>query len=181
MPTIIIRAAIPADALCIGVLGTQVFLDTYATDGISPSLAREVQHHMSTGAIEAAMALPAARTLVAEHDTHVRHMVGFVQLTLGTQHELVDSDNAVEMNRLYVLERFTGRGIGRMLLESAEALAVSSGAEVLWLTAWEGNHRARAFYASQGYEDAGATMYTFEGAEFENRLFMRRLDQLRGR
>jgi hypothetical protein len=36
------RAATASDALCIGVLATQVFLDTYATDGIRPSLAREV-------------------------------------------------------------------------------------------------------------------------------------------
>jgi len=29
-----IRVGTPEDALCIGVLGMQVFLDTYATDGI---------------------------------------------------------------------------------------------------------------------------------------------------
>ena len=38
---IIFRPATPADALCLGVLSTQVFLDTYATQGVSPSLARE--------------------------------------------------------------------------------------------------------------------------------------------
>jgi diamine N-acetyltransferase len=173
-----IRAATHADALCIGVLGTQVFLDTYAPDGITPSLAREVQHQMSTETITAALTMPAARTLVAEHAAHaahVTHMVGFMQLTLGAKQELVEVDDAVEMNRLYVLERFTRRGIGRMLLESAEALAASSGAHALWLTAWEGNHRARAFYASQGYEDVGAAMYTFEEEHFENRVLAKML------
>jgi diamine N-acetyltransferase len=170
-----IRAATHADALCIGVLGTQVFLDTYAPDGITPSLAREVQHQMSTAAIAATLAMPATRTLVAEHAAHAAHMVGFMQLTLGAKQKLVEVDDAVEMNRLYVLERFTRRGIGRMLLESAEALAASSGAHALWLTAWEGNHRARAFYASQGYEDVGAATYSFEDEHYENRVLAKML------
>ncbi|MEO8132440.1 MAG: hypothetical protein ABI831_00440 [Betaproteobacteria bacterium] len=41
-PGIAFRLATDTDALCIGVPATQVFLDTYATDGIRPSLALEV-------------------------------------------------------------------------------------------------------------------------------------------
>ncbi|HOZ25184.1 MAG TPA: hypothetical protein PLI83_10420, partial [Thermomonas sp.] len=40
--TPLLRPATPDDALCLGVLGLQVFLDTYATGGIRPTLAREV-------------------------------------------------------------------------------------------------------------------------------------------
>ncbi len=36
-----LRTGVPDDALCIGVLATQVFLDTYATSGIRPDLAYE--------------------------------------------------------------------------------------------------------------------------------------------
>jgi hypothetical protein len=39
-------AALP-DALCLSTLATQVFLDTYATQGIRPAIAREVHHHLS--------------------------------------------------------------------------------------------------------------------------------------
>ena len=35
------RVAQPTDAVCIAALATQVFLDTYATDGLRPDLARE--------------------------------------------------------------------------------------------------------------------------------------------
>ena len=37
-----LRTGTPDDALLVGVLGTQVSLDTYATKGIRPLLAREV-------------------------------------------------------------------------------------------------------------------------------------------
>ena len=38
-PEILFRPAEPADALCLGVLSTQVFLDTYATHGIRRAVA----------------------------------------------------------------------------------------------------------------------------------------------
>ena len=41
-PAVALRRAGLSDALCIGVLGTQVFVETYATFGVRPSLAREV-------------------------------------------------------------------------------------------------------------------------------------------
>jgi len=38
------RTAVQQDALCLSVLATQVFLDTYAIQGIRPAIAREVRH-----------------------------------------------------------------------------------------------------------------------------------------
>ena len=40
--TIVFRRGREGDALCVSVLATQVFLDTYAEGGIRPDLAREV-------------------------------------------------------------------------------------------------------------------------------------------
>ena len=40
--TIVIRRGRENDALCVSVLATQVFLETYAGGGIRPDLAREV-------------------------------------------------------------------------------------------------------------------------------------------
>ena len=38
---VIFRNAVVDDALCIGLLGMQVFLDTYATEGIREAIAQE--------------------------------------------------------------------------------------------------------------------------------------------
>ncbi len=96
--------------------------------------------------------------------------MGFAQLVLGSAHVLVGAEAAAKLNRLYVHERFTGRGIGKALLRRSEELAASNGAFTLWLTAWVGNHRVLGFYASRGYTDLGATMYVFQDEQFENRL-----------
>jgi diamine N-acetyltransferase len=170
------RPATTADALCISVLGTQVFLDTYATDGIRPSLAREVIEHLSVPAVSALLAAPAVRFIVAER---AGHLIGLAQFTLGSVHELVTARPGAELNRLYVLERFTGSGIGTALLGEAETQAAATGAAVLWLTAWVGNRRAMDFYARRGYSDLGATTYVFQHERYENRVFAKALGRSR--
>jgi GNAT superfamily N-acetyltransferase len=164
---LILRPAEHADALCLGVLGTQVFLDTYATAGIRPTIAREVQETFATAAFEAAIARADSRLCVAEVDGH---LVGFAHVTLGVAHDLAPPGASAELLRLYVQEPFTGRRVGSALLARAEALAFEAGAQVLWLTPWVHNHRALAFYARRGYIDHGLTWFHFEGESHANRL-----------
>ena len=165
-----LRAARAGDALCLGVLATQVFLDTYATGGIRPAVAREVLAAFSTEAMAQAIAQGSQRIVVAEIDDH---LVGFSQLTLDASQPLAPPGRAAELFRLYVQEPFTSRGIGSRLLHEAEANAASHGATVLWLTPWVHNTRALRFYAHHGYADHGPTLFHIEGETHENRVFAR--------
>jgi GNAT superfamily N-acetyltransferase len=169
---ITIRRARTADALCIALLGTQVFLDTYATEGIRPSLAREAHETLSPNAIEALLAEPSSTILVAETN---RHLVAFAHVSAHVEHELVTFASPAELKRLYVQERFTGRGLGKALLHRAEEVACADGAAGMWLAAWSGNARALRFYASQGYAELGATPFTVQGEHYENKVFAKRL------
>ncbi|HEY9028965.1 MAG TPA: GNAT family N-acetyltransferase [Burkholderiaceae bacterium] len=167
-----IRPARPDDALCLGVLALQVFLDTYAPEGIHPPLAREA---LATGSVEGFAALVADQAisiLVAERGGS---LVGFAQVEHGKPHAQVAESRAAELRRLYVQEPFTGRGVGRALLARAEREAAARGARTLWLTAWTGNARALAVYPRCGYAHAGDTVYTIEGRDFPNKLFAKAL------
>lgn len=172
VPEVTLRDAQADDALCIGVLGTQVYLDTYATHGIRSAIAREVQADFGTAAVAASLARPDTRFVLAEC---AGHLLGFVQLTLGARHALVTGKRTAEVDRLYVQSRFAGQGLGSRLLHHAEGLALDDGASHLWLTAWVGNRRASAYYARQGYRDVGSTDHVFEAERFENRVFVREL------
>ena len=165
---LLLRQGEPGDALVIGVLGTQVSLDTYATQGVRPLLAREVLAHFSTEAIASLLAQSHTRFVLAERDGH---LIGFVQLGFGERNALVLADPAVEVERLFVQARFKGQGVGKALIGAATALAIASGARSLWLTAWVGNTHALAWYQRQGWLERGSTDYVFEDEHFENRLF----------
>ncbi|KQW38982.1 GNAT family N-acetyltransferase [Rhizobacter sp. Root404] len=169
---LVLRDAVTSDVPCLSVLASQVFLDTYATEGITPWFARELEEHLGVAAVAAWLAAADAWVVLAERDGR---LIGFAQSTRRVTHALLTTPaaRAFELVRLYVQRPFLGRGIGTALLRRCEAEAKSDGASTLWLTAWVGNERARRFYAARGYVDRGATTYTFDGESFENRLYAR--------
>ncbi|MBA1291427.1 GNAT family N-acetyltransferase [Pseudomonas japonica] len=163
-----IRDAKLQDALCIAVLGMQVFLDTYATEGIRGPIAREVLDSFSPDNVAKIIARSDTFIIVAEVN---HHLVGFAQVAMRTDHDLIPHPNSAELQRLYVQERFTGKGVGYRLLEEAEKQAYLGGASLLWATVWIGNNRALRFYPRQGYEHLGSPSYTFQDETHENQLF----------
>lgn len=168
---VVLRDALPEDALCLSVLAMQVFLDTYATTGIRALIAREAMSFTADSFRRFAEDGP-GHTVIAERDGQ---LIGFAQLRLAVAHPLIPDAGQAELLRLYVQRRFTGSGIGALLLHRVEAIAAHSGADVLWLTAWVHNERALGFYARLGYRDHGLAWHTFEDESHENRVLARPL------
>jgi GNAT superfamily N-acetyltransferase len=163
------RPGLPDDALCIAVLATQVFLDTYAAEGVRPDLAREAIAVYSHQAFAARLSDPTTRFVLAEMKGR---LVAFAELAVGKPCP-APSAAQVEVVRLYVQRNFHRQGIGRALSEHAERIAAEQGFHSIWLAAWSGNSPALAFYPALGYKDVGATAYIIEGQAYENRVFVK--------
>ena len=178
-PEFVCRAARPADALCLSVLATQVFLDTYATGGVNLDLAREATGVYSAAAFSRRLDDAGVEITVVERGDC---LVGFLDLCFKTGSPLpLPFSRGAEVVRLYVQAPFQARGIGRHLMGLAEARAVARQLDGVWLTAWAGNTRALAFYAALGYRDVGETPYIIEGQAYENRVFAKPLGATRHR
>lgn len=163
--------ATTADALPLSTLATQVFLDTYATHGINDALAREVATVYSSEAFERRLRDAAVELWMVEAGGYT---VGFVDIAFATSCPVPGVQGA-EVFRLYVQRTFLRRGLGRALMDKAEASARARGLDAIWLTAWAGNHGALAFYQSQGFRDVGVTEYVIDGVGYENRVLCKPL------
>ena len=172
-----LRSATPADAQTIAALAIQVFLDTYATEGVRPDLAGEAFVEYAPAAFAERLVDSARRFVLAEQDTA---LVGFAEWITTSLPAPAGSLSGVQLVRLYIQPRFQRSGLGKRLLLATEAAASSLGRSALWLTTWDGNHRARAFYAAVGYEDVGATSYSYEDRVYANRVFAKSLGAGRG-
>lgn len=168
----ILRSANQDDALAIAALSIQVFLDTYATGGVRPDLAREAFAEYSGDAFAARLREPDRRFILVEQG---EGLVGFAEMIVRESLAPAGSVQGAQLVRLYVQPTFQRTGLGRTLIREAEKIAAGAGLTALWLTAWDENRRARDFYAAQGYDDVGATTYTFEGRDYGNRVLARRL------
>ena len=94
----------------------------------------------------------AGRVLVAEIDHRV---VGFIALLARVAPEEPDEDQTpyAYISDLVVLPRHRRRGVGRALLERAEALARSSTARVLRVGVLAKNESAARLYRVAGFSD----------------------------
>ena len=167
-----VRPGTADDALNIAALATQVFLDTYATEGVFRHLALEAFTEYSVEAFNARLKEPERRFVVAEV---AGGLIGFAEVLALPQSAPVGSVSGAQLVRLYVQPQAQGSGVGRALIEAAETLTTSQSLEALWLTAWEHNDRALAFYARVGYEDLGPSTYTCVGETYGTRVLAKRL------
>lgn len=165
------RIGTGADVLCISVLATQVFLDTYATEGIRPDLAREVLSGYSVEAFTARLAAHATTFILAERK---EHLLGFAEVASHRPCPSSADVGGVEIVRLYVQRPFQRKGIGCQLLRHAELEASKAGAAGLWLAAWSVNDKALAFYPSLGYRTVGTAEHVFEGQTYETKILAKR-------
>lgn len=160
------------DAATVAALATQVFLDTYAADGVRPDLAREAFTNYSEQAFAERLAQPHRKFLLAERQGA---LVGFAEVLVSAAPAPAGHVTGAELVRLYVQPAAQRHGVGRTLIGAAEQLAAGHGHASLWLTAWQENERARAFYQRMGYADLGTTPYVFEDQTYINRVLAKRV------
>lgn len=61
-------------------------------------------------------------------------------------------DNTLEVQRIYVLEKYKNNSIGKKLMNKAIEVAKENNLEYIWLGVWERNINAIRFYEKQGFE-----------------------------
>ena len=121
-------------------------LDSYASDptGGGAPLAREVRERL----VPALRGQPTALVLLAfVGPTPVGIAVGFFGLSTFQARPLLN------IHDLAVVAAYRGKGVGRALLREAEQRALGRGCCKLTLEVQDANARARALYASFGFED----------------------------
>lgn len=76
---------------------------------------------------------------------------GYMKLNFREAQTEQGHENAVEIQRIYVLQEVKGLGIGRMMMEKALEIGRERSLQYVWLGVWEHNHAAIAFYEKLGF------------------------------
>ena len=168
---IIFRPAVPGDALRLSFLFQHVYIDTYGTEGITTEFANFMSRRFAPERIEGLIAADPGLLTVA---TYKDHIIGAAEMIRDATSPVGDV-RAPELSKLYVLERFCGKGVGYGLLREVERRAREQAATQLWLEVYALNPRAIAFYKRQGYRDIGQNWFQMEVNRYENRVMLKDL------
>ncbi len=77
--------------------------------------------------------------------------IGYLKINFGKSQTELQDQNAVEIERIYVLKEFYGKGVGQILYDKAIQIAKQKMADYVWLGVWEKNSRAISFYKKNGF------------------------------
>ena len=78
--------------------------------------------------------------------------VGYMKLLFTGKLSGYDTVDAFEIERIYLLDKMKGQGLGKMMMEFAENQAIEMGKKILFLKAMDSSKEAIAFYQKMGFE-----------------------------
>ena len=103
-------------------------------------------------------------------------LAAFAQVRRKDPPPCVTGDSPIEIHRFYVDQRWHGHGVARPLMDSSIAAARALGARTLWLSVWERNPRAQAFYAKCGFVRVGDADFWVGPDRQTDHIFARAVD-----
>jgi diamine N-acetyltransferase len=185
--TIQIRQADLADAAPLAAFAEHSFCATYAADNDPNNMRMHVEQRFGVAQQAAELRNPEMISLVAQRDNA---MLGFAQIRRCVAPENVIShvqselpanspSTVIELHRFYVDQSAHGTGLAQRLMQAALQSALSQWAgQFLWLSVWEQNPRAIAFYQKLGFVDVGTGFYIVGKDRQVDRIMLGRIADL---
>jgi ribosomal protein S18 acetylase RimI-like enzyme len=163
------RKANLTDVNKLSILFKQVYIQTYGLDGVSDEFANFIVKQFSIERLQNLIEKNPDTIIVAENKNN---LVGVVEIEFDKKCP-VNNILAPELNKLYILEWFCGRGIGYGLLTEAENIVRLKGAKQMWLWVLDSNERAVSFYERQNYKWIGNASFQMEVNNYNNKVMLK--------
>ena len=158
---VMIRVAQKEDCINLAVLSSQVWLETYAVEGIRTECTKYVTETFTESYFLDRLNNPNYRLLIS---VTVGRLQGFVLVNLASRFE--GELNGYEIEKLYVHRDFQGQGLGRKFIFEVGLRFGKS----FWLYTWVKNE-SNAFYKHLGFKHTGQLNFEFENTLIENNVF----------
>lgn len=129
-------------------IGRQTFFETFSATNTEENMNKYLAEGFAAEKLNAELNDPCSAFYFAMCDDQV---IGYLKLNFGSAQTDLKDSNAVEIERIYVLQHFHGKQVGQLLYEKAVEAAQQADADYIWLGVWEENPRAIRFYEKNGF------------------------------
>ena len=165
------RPAREIEVLQISLLMKQVYLESYAIEGVTKLFADFITEQFSIEKITSELNSKNHEFWVA---TCNENPIGVLKISFGKKCPLANTKSP-EVNKLYLMKRFSGQGIGKQLMQAGEQSLKSKGFEEVWLEVWTKNEGAIGFYKKNGYKILGEVWFSIENKRYLNYVMVKNL------
>ena len=144
----IIKASL-GDLPALRSIAVATFLDAFADANSPENMQSYIDHNFSLEGMTMELQNPDSSFFLALHGSDI---VGYAKVNSGNAQTELKEPQGMELERIYVIRPFWGKGVADLLCSHAIHLARESGKSYLWLGVWEQNHRAIRFYEKHGFK-----------------------------
>ncbi|MEP6901153.1 MAG: GNAT family N-acetyltransferase [Actinomycetota bacterium] len=156
--TVEIRLATLEDAEILAKIGWQSFDEAFADHPANHPADMKIymDEAFSVETITADLRDEKTVYLIAELTTET---AGYAKIKFDSREDCITAENTLELCRLYALDKFIGKGVGKFLMLALFELAEEQKRDTVWLGVWEFNYRAQKFYRKFGFEKCGEHVF----------------------
>ncbi len=158
-----------ADVISLQTISRTTFKETFTEHNTEEDLNKYLEEQLSIQKLTDELNNPNTSFYFALDNQQV---VGYLKLNNSTaQTELID-EAAFEIERIYVLKEYFGKGLGQFLLDNAIQIGKELKPTYIWLGVWEMNARAIRFYEKNGFTVFSSHLFTL-GNDIQTDLLMK--------
>jgi len=96
---------------------------------------------------------------------------GYLKVNTNDAQSEKIGDESLEIERIYLRNKFQRKGLGKYLIDKAMEVAVEQNKKTIWLGVWEKNDNAIGFYQKIGFIQTGTHSF-YMGDEKQNDIIM---------
>ena len=150
-------------------ISIKTFVETFAEQNTAANMRKYLKDNLSITKLTEEVLDPQSEFYFALFDHEV---IGYLKVNYGTTPTEWHAHPSIEIERIYVLKSYHGKGVGQGLLKKAMQIAHHFSAKHLWLGVWERNSKAIYFYKRNGFEEFGSHLFKL-GDDIQTDILMR--------
>ncbi|CAN5557184.1 GNAT family N-acetyltransferase [soil metagenome] len=157
MDNILIRPLTEPDIGILNQISISTFMDTYARYNMEANMQLHLHEHFNRQQLLAELA-DKTNYFFAVFNNLIP--VGYFKLRTSEKPEALNGVKHIELERIYAVKEFQGKGLGYKMIQYCLDFASVEGYEVLWLGVWNQNEKAQQFYKKCGFKIFGEHSFT---------------------
>lgn len=167
-----IRKADISDISLLSQLSRITFTESFAHLNKPEYFQKFLDEKLSPQAIASEFEEERNQFFIAEYHTQA---AGFCKLVMDENEQLpeLQGKKCLQLERIYVLQKFQGLSIGLHLYKKALDIALKNGFDTIWLGVWEKNPKAIEIYKHWGFETFGSHLFDL-GGDLQTDFLMRK-------
>lgn len=143
-------------------ISLETFTETFAEANTGENMQQYIQQNFGIDQLSEQVNNPHSSFFLLQSGSAT---IGYLKVNFAAAQTDLEDENSLEIERIYVLKAFQGKNGGQILLQTARQLAGQHHLAYLWLSVWEHNYRAIAFYNKHGFIEFDKHVFKLGGDE----------------